>query len=259
MFYMGENWYSNFVFVPQKKKSVQLPTVLSGDFGEDFLKRYHEVVKKEYYNHPELLKVKMHHGDICNQNLYSSIVSEKILNEAGLRSALFSDFSDKSILRNSELKHSFYDLGVVFRGVGHPKSKLSKKVEDQLLSLEMDTSLINETDSNGGYLKIPIVVPLSSLDVDFSSDYRFGVGVKIKEGAVSFSSPALDNKNADSIFSKFDSFGPVLNGAGGNMVVRTTESGLSRIILKDGCILDSSNCQFALSGIDNKTLVFKDE
>ena len=201
-------------------KTINSATFLKGNFGKAVLLEY-IWRNKEYFCCNPQLKVLTFYEDIVNgSNSYAAVLINQILNQRGLRIGNPTDLG--RILKNNiqDLIGKSVDFALVLRNENEPNGYLAKDLIQQLVL-------------QGRKIEMPIMIPLTSLELKIEEKAPHGLGFKLREKSRIIQSHIL---NEDTYFSLNDidkATGlPYKTKNIGEGFLYTRNSGLSRMYLR---------------------------
>ena len=169
-------------------KSVPQANFLEGDFGKAVLKEYSERVKSDYDSVKDLKVLSYEDNVVKGSNPFAVVLVNQIVSKEGLRTAKPSDL--EQILRKNVLNlEGFYeDSALVLRNTEEPNKYLAENLMEQ----------IKKRDSKQ---KLPVMIPLTELELAKDSNSWYKLSFKLKENAEIIYAPIL-NEKTESFYSK---------------------------------------------------------
>lgn len=215
---------------------------LGGEFGE----QVNEEVQGKYGKFQAINKVRYSEGLVRGSTPLYVVAVNEVIRPEGLRTANQADL--ERVLRTNafDLRGFYEDSALVLRSEASPNEYLARYLMEQIKARNPDQ-------------KMPVMIPLNSLELTEDSDSDYGLSFKLREDAEIvyasilnndtgiFSSEDIDEKTG--LPNKFSSKGRVLY---------TRSSGVSRLCLGGDLYLDSDYECLADSGDAGRVVVVND-
>ena len=228
----------------EKKLPAFIPQVgfMEGDFGEAFLKEYNERARADYNGNSSLNVLSYRDGVVKGSNPFAVVLANQILRQEGLRTAIQADL--EKALRTCALNLSgFYeDTGLVLRSENNPNTYLAK-------------DLMNQVKRRNKKQKLPVMIPLTGLELKTDSNSPHGLTFNLPESAEVIYAPIL-NKPGNFNSEDIDAITGLPKQTGkGNRNLYTRDSGLSGLYLASNLNLNSGDVSLASSDVNSRIVV----
>ena len=226
----------------------EVPTIgfMEGDFGQAVLEEYKGRISSDYNNAPALNVLSYENGVVKGSNPFAVALVNQIISQDGLRVAKQSDLEKAMRINALQLLGQYEDTGLVLRSEGEPNSYLAKNLTEQIKARNRKS-------------KLPVMIPLTSVELANDSNSPYGLNFKLKEDAEIIYAPIL---NKDGRFSSEDidvETGLPLNLGEGNRNLYTRNSGLSGLYLGGVSSLGSGDDYLSFSNDGGRVVVVSAE
>lgn len=210
---------------------------LEGEFGKSVLKEYKERAEKDYANASALSVLSYKDGVVKGSNPFAVVLVNQIVGQEGLRVATQADLERVLKTNALPLRGKYEDTALVLRTKDNPNPYLAK-------------DLMSQIKARNPKAKIPIMIPLSELELVTDTSYYPGLNFKLKDSAQVFHGLSVLNRSGNFSSEDIDvNTGlPMKVGDKGNRYFYTRDSGLSRLYLDWDLVADSDNGVLAGSG-----------
>lgn len=227
---------------------IPVANYLEGDFGEAFLEEYNGRVKSEYNGNSNLQVLSFRDGIVKGSNPFAVVVANKVLSQAGIRTATPADLELALSANALNLRETYEDSAIVLRSTGKPNDYLAKDLVEQL-------------QDRSRKLKTAFVLPLNGLDVVNDEQSPCGLAFRLTEAAQIIEAPILNGKegyfNSEDVDKQTGLLQKLTQGGNRKLLVRN--SGLSRLFLYWDLDLYSSDGDLADSGEDGRVVAVRGE
>lgn len=217
---------------------------LEGDFG----KAVDGEVQGKYGKFQAINKVRYSNGTVKGSTHFYVVAVNEVIRHEGLRTASQADL--ERVLRTNafDLRGVYEDSALVLRTENSPNEYLAKHLMKQVKALNPKS-------------KMPVMIPLNSLELVEDSDSSYGLAFKLRDDAEIVYAPILNKSNGN--FSSEDIDGktglPIKLDSSGNRGLYTTSSGLSRLYLDRFLSLYSRSEDLAYSNDDGRVVIVSSE
>jgi hypothetical protein len=217
---------------------------LEGDFGE----AVNQEVQDRYGKFKAVSKIGYSAGVVKGSNPFYVVAVNEVIRPQGLRTATQADL--ESVLKTNAfgLRGFYEDSALVLRTEETPNEYLAKNLMEQVKAIYPE-------------MKMPVMIPLYSLELTEDSSSEHGVSFKLREGAEVNHAPIL-NKNGGNFLDEdiYANTGlPSKLSSKGNRTLYTRSSGVSRLYLSGGLYLDSYVEFLAYSDGDGRVVLISGE
>ncbi|MHA1703928.1 MAG: hypothetical protein ACTSWK_16865 [Promethearchaeota archaeon] len=225
---MTESKLSKYKFVKEvPRDTVRVPGFLSGEFGRDFLEEYQGRAKADYGDAKALKDIRRNNDKVVGSNPYLVVLANQILGQVGLSVATSADVENMLKSRSLDLKRTDIDTGLVLTcdcgsgmaGIeGEPNGYLARDLRKQL-----------------GENKLPVMIPLTGLDLRFDSESPSGLAFDLREDAEIIYGEILTSLRGKFVSADVDDkTGLPRKLDGGNREFVGISCGLSRLLMERG-------------------------
>lgn len=220
---------------------------LGGEHGREVLQEYQGRVQKDFDNNI-YLNVFSQEGDrvVKGSNAFSVALLNQILREEGLRTATPADFGEVVKTNALDLRGSYEDAALNLRGTEGRNAYLAQNLQCQL-------------DGRTATQEVPLMLPLSGLEVVANTDSKYGLAFTPGEGARVIEAPQLAAKNHGKKFTNVDMNGIPIFDKNGSRTFYALQEGLSGFALDRSLDLNSGWNVFGYSGSYGRVVVVRDK
>ncbi len=225
----------------------EYPTIgfLEGDFGKAVLNEYKGRLKD--YNNKRLDVLTYDDGIVKGSNSFAVVLLNKILNEEGLRTANQSDLEKSLKMNDLDFKGTYEDTALILRNEQNPNAYMAG-------------CLMKQVKERNKKLKMPVMIPLSQLELISDQGSEYGLNFKLKEDAEIIYAPILNKKTGNFSFEDIDEKTGLPNKlSDGDRTLYTIDSGLSRLYLYRYLDLDARDGDLAFSSSGGRVVVVSGE
>ncbi len=186
---------------------------LEGDFGQQILEEYNQLVQSEYQNAPALQKLSFEDNIVKGSNPFAFVLLNKVLQNHGKWVARPVDLERALEKEAINLKGTYGDSGLVLRSDGDPNQYLAR-------------DLINQIKQKGS-LAYPLMIPLTGLELVYDSNSPNDLSFYLTDSSEIIYAPQLNKKNHNKNFNKGDEKGlPIFEDNGSRTLYSSEDSGL---------------------------------
>lgn len=194
-------------------------TFLTGEFGNELLARYQELIKGRYNNNPILNEFTFEDGIVKGSSPFMAIPMNEILREYGMHIPTPKEI-DQIIQREIlDLKGKYEDMALVLRNEIDPNKYLAKNLAKQVKQRED--------------LEFPLMIPLVGLELVVDKKAPSGLAFGLTDQSEIIYVPQLNHKNNSKKFSESDESGLPKFDDAGDKTLYTNDSGLV-VLIRDG-------------------------
>jgi len=215
---------------------------LEGDFGQQILEEYNQLVKSEYQNVFALTVLSFADNVIKGSNPFAFVLLNKILTQKKMRIATPADLERALEKEAINLKGTYGDSGLVLRSGGNPNQYLAR-------------DLINQIKQKGS-LAHPLMVPLTELDLKYDTNSPNDLSFQLTDSSEIIYAPQLNKTNHGKKFNKGDEKGlPIFEDNGSRTLYSNERNGLCRLYRGRDLGLDARDAVLADSGSNGRVVV----
>jgi hypothetical protein len=215
--------------------------MLTGDFGKEVLAEYKQRVEKDFDGSNNLDVLGYSSGVVRGSNPFVVAFMNSIVRPLGLRTASQADL-ERALQAGMDLRGTYSDTSLVLRNEDNQKAYIGKNLTEQIKAR--------------GKMKLPVVIPLSGLDLvkDGKSDY--GLAFKLRDDAKLIYAPILNSPQGNFISRDIDLETGLPKKLGkGNRALYTRQIGLSRLYLDIDWYLDARDGGLGYSSEGGRVLL----
>ena len=215
---------------------------LTGKPAEEFLREYKRRVSADYggNNALDVLAYDEKQGVITGSNPFAVVLANQLLRDNGLHVATMADL--ERVLRTGDaidISHHYVDIALFLVSEDDPHSYLAHDIAKQI------------KERNGGKPDFPVMVPLRCVEVENDESSPKGLRFKLSGDTIVYA-PILNEPNNFSSVNENTGL-PIETGS-----LCTVTSGLSRLRLGGGLVLDADVHDLAISDSYGRVVVVRD-
>ncbi len=212
---------------------------------------------RKYQDEDMLMFANYHNEVIMGANIYYILALNGVIKQQELRVATPSDLG-KIIKGNVlDLKGCVEESALILRWEDDPRYIQ----EDPNFYLERDLKKQIEGRRKNNDEKIPLMIPLSGLELRMDQDFKYGLAFNLTDESEIIYSPQLHIKNYRRSFSDVDPSGlPIFDKNGNRTLENGSISNLSKLRMNPDLVLTSFGCTFdGYNGDDGRVVVIGDK
>lgn len=235
----------DFVIVDKLNPMIyEIPAIMDGKFAKEFMKEY-SYQKKELGNSPLLNVVLLNKfGEISGSNAWSIVLSNKILNNYGLRTINFSEMGE---IRNSSkfsLNKYNVDIGFLVNGYGNPNKTISENFCNSLIEKKSHLS------------ENPILIYPWEIEILKNQNREGGIELKLKEDYAIRQVPHMSIQNNEKSVKSFSEEEFIFE-RNSKIKLLTSPSGFTRVTLENDSILRGNRVKLDYSNDFYRMIIAK--
>jgi len=229
---------------PFVETPIEIPLI--GFLGGEYGKEINDSIKKDYESFPTL-QIANYSGQLIRGSnpFYAVAVQERL--PSGMKVASQSDLEKALKWQSLDLKGIYVDSSLVLRTEGNPNSYLAK-------------NLINQIKKRNPKARMPVMIPLSGLELIQDSNSDYGLSFELKENAEIIYAPILNKESGNFSSEKVNLKTGLPTKLGqGNRSFYARKDGLSRVYLNEDSDVNSNDGSLQGSDSDGRVVVVNAE